>query len=145
MVTMFVKARTYTLRLCVLIENLCSYVPALSGQHAKQLTSHATASALMSLEATRTLVRGRQPRSGLMCFLCKPMFLCSRGKRLTQTIHLLFFCSSVLMLPALAAVQAMLANAQMCKQTDAVALLLATLRRQPVNISALITNPTSWQ
>ena len=113
MVTMFVKARTYTLRLCVLIENLRSYVPALSGQHAKQLTSHATASALMSLEATRTLVRGRQPRSGLMCFLCKPMFLCSRGKRLTQTIHLLFFCSSVLMLPALAAVQAILANAQM--------------------------------
>ena len=113
MVTMFVKARPHSLRLCILIENLCSYVPALSGQHAKQLTSHATASALMSLEATRTLVRGRQPRSGLMCFLCKPMFLCSRGKRLTQTIHLLFFCSSVLMLPALAAVQAMLANAQM--------------------------------
>ena len=75
MVTMFVKARTHSLRICVLIENLCSYVPALSGQHAKQLTSHATASALMSLEATRTLVRGRQPRSGLMCFLCKPMFL----------------------------------------------------------------------
>ena len=38
-------------------------------------TNSATASALMSLEATRTLVRGRQPRSGLMYFLCKPMLL----------------------------------------------------------------------
>ena len=28
-----------------------------------------SASALMSLEATRTIVRGRPPRSGLMCFL----------------------------------------------------------------------------
>ena len=27
--------------------------------------------ALMSLEAIRTIVRGRQPRSGLVCFLCK--------------------------------------------------------------------------
>ena len=31
--------------------------------------------ALMSLEATRTIVRGRQPRSGLVCFLCKLMLL----------------------------------------------------------------------
>ena len=36
----------------------------------KQSTApSATASALMSLEATRTVVRGRPPRSGLMCFL----------------------------------------------------------------------------
>ena len=34
-----------------------------------------SAPALMSLEATRTIVRGRLPRSGLMCVLCKPMFL----------------------------------------------------------------------
>ena len=30
------------------------------------------------------LVRGRQTRSGLVCFLCKLVFLCSRGKRLTH-------------------------------------------------------------
>ena len=65
---------------------LCSRV---SGQ-----PSHATAPVLMSLEATRTIVRGRQPRSGLMCILCKLMFLCSRGKRLTRTLSyvLMFFC-----------------------------------------------------
>ena len=47
---------------------------------------HATAPALMSFEATRTIVRGRQPRSGLMCILCKLMFLCSRvsGQRTKQ-------------------------------------------------------------
>ena len=51
----------------------------------------------MSLEATRTLVRGRQPRSGLICILCKLMSLCSRGKRLTQTYSvLMFFCPYVL-------------------------------------------------
>ena len=54
----------------------------------------------MFLEATRTLVRGRQPRSGLICYLCKLMFLCSRGKRLIQTF---IFCSYVLLFPALAA------------------------------------------
>ena len=57
----------------------------------------------MFLEATRTQVRGRPPRSGLICILCKLMFLCSRGKRLTQTLHLLFFCPSVLLFSALAA------------------------------------------
>ena len=66
---------------------LCSRV---SGQ-----PSHATAPALMSLEATRTIVRGRQPRSGLMCILCKLMFLCSRGKRQAQTLYLMSLCSSV--------------------------------------------------
>ncbi len=67
---------------------LCSRV---SGQ-----PGHATAPALMSLEATRTIVRGRQPRSGLMCILCKLMFLCSRGKRLTRTLSyvLMSLCSS---------------------------------------------------
>ena len=69
--------------------SLCSSVFRISGQ-----PSHATASALMSLEATRTIVRGRQPRNGLMCILCKDMFLCSRGKRLTRTLSyvLMFFC-----------------------------------------------------
>ena len=66
---------------------LCSRV---SGQ-----PSHATAPALMFLEATRTIVRGRQPRSGLMCILCKLMFLCSRGKRQAQTLYLMSLCSSV--------------------------------------------------
>ena len=66
MVTMFVKARPHSLRICVLIENLCSYVPALSGQHAKQLTSHATASALMSLEATRWPSAAQRPYVFLM-------------------------------------------------------------------------------
>ena len=47
----------------------------------QRLPDHATASALMFLEATRTIVRGRQPRSGLVCILCKLMFLCFRGKR----------------------------------------------------------------
>ena len=56
------------------------------------------------------VVRGRQPRSGLMCFLCKLMFLCSRGKRLTQTLYLMFFCSYVLMFTALAAARAHLGN-----------------------------------
>ena len=65
------------------------------------------ASALMSLEATRTLVRGRQTRSGLVCFLCKLVFLCSRGKRLTQTYSvLLFLCPFVLMFSALATARA---------------------------------------
>ena len=31
------------------------------------------------------------------------MFLCSRAKRLTQTLHLMFFCPSALLFPALAA------------------------------------------
>ena len=68
---------------------LCSRV---SGQ-----PSHATAPALTFLEATRTIVRGRQPRSGLMCILCKLMFLCSRSKRLTRTLSyvLMSLCSSV--------------------------------------------------
>ena len=74
---------------------LCSRV---SGQ-----PSHATAPALMSLEATRTIVRGRQPRSGLMCILCKLMFLCSRGKRQAQTLYLMSLCPYVLLFPALAA------------------------------------------
>ena len=64
------------------------------------------ASALMSLEATQTLVRGRQPRSGLVCFLCKLVFLCSRGKRLTQTSYLMFLCPYVLLFSALAAAKA---------------------------------------
>ncbi len=66
---------------------LCSRV---SGQ-----PIHATAPALMSLEATQTIVRGRQPRSGLMCILCKLMFLCSRGKRQAQTLYFMSLCSSV--------------------------------------------------
>ena len=61
-----------------------------------------SASALMSLEATRTQVRGRPPRSGLICLLCSLCSLCSRGKRQAQTSNLLFLCSSVLMSPALA-------------------------------------------
>ena len=58
---------------------------------------------LMSLEATRTIVRGRQPLSGLMCILCKLMFLCSRGKRQAQTLYLMSLCPYVLLFPALAA------------------------------------------
>ena len=69
----------------------------------QRLPGHATASALMFLEATRTLVRGRQPRSGLVCFLCKLMFLCSRGKRQARTSYLMSLCPYVLMSPALAA------------------------------------------
>ena len=72
--------------------SLCSSVFRVSGQ-----PSHATAPALMSLEATRTIVRGRQPRSGLMCILCKLMFLCSRGKRQAQTLYLTSLCPYVLM------------------------------------------------
>ena len=55
----------------------------------------------MSLEATRTPVRGRQPRSGLMCFLCKLMslmFSALSGKHKRQ-----IFCPYVLLFPALAA------------------------------------------
>ena len=59
--------------------------------------------ALMSLEATRTIVRGRQPRSGLVCILCKLMFLCFRGKRQARTSYLMSLCPYVLMFPALAA------------------------------------------
>ena len=56
----------------------------------------------MFLEATRTLVRGRQPRSGLICILWKLMFLCSRGKR-PYMLRLLFLCPYVLLFSALAA------------------------------------------
>ena len=49
---------------------LCSSVFRVSG-----CRTPPTASALMFLEATRTPVRGRQPRSGLMCFLCELMSL----------------------------------------------------------------------
>ena len=73
---------------------LCSRV---SGQ-----PIHATASALMSLEATRTIVRGRQPRSGLMCILCKLMFLCSRVSGQHER-YLMFLCPYVLLFSALAA------------------------------------------
>ena len=65
----------------------------------KQSTApSATASALMSLEATRTIVRGRPPRSGLMCILCNLMFLmfsALSGKHKRQIFCpyvLLFFC-----------------------------------------------------
>ena len=85
---------------------LCSRV---SGQ-----PSHATAPALMSLEATRTIVRGRQPRSGLMCILCKLMFLCSRGKRQAQTLYLMSLCPSVLLFSALAANQSTLRRQPLC-------------------------------
>ena len=52
--------------------------------------------------ATRTLVRG-QPRSGLLCILCKTsVAYVFRAKRLTQTLYLLFLCSFVLMFSALA-------------------------------------------
>ena len=78
--------------------SLCPYVFRVSGQ-----PIHATAPALMSLEATRTIVRGRQPRSGLMCILCKLMFLCSRGKRQAQTLYLMSLCPYVLLFSALAA------------------------------------------
>ena len=69
----------------------------------QRLPDHATASALMFLEATRTLVRGRQPRSGLVCILCKLMFLCFRGKRQARTSYLMSLCPYVLLSPALAA------------------------------------------
>ena len=88
------KRQTQTLHLM----SLCSSVSRVSGQ-----PSHATAPALMFLEATRTIVRGRQPRSGLMCILCKLMFLCSRGKRQAQTLYLMSLCPYVLLFPALAA------------------------------------------
>ena len=63
----------------------------------QRLPGHATASALMFLEATRTIVRGRQPRSGLMCILCKLMSLCFRGKRLIHATSyvLMLLCSYV--------------------------------------------------
>ena len=67
----------------------------------------ASASALMSLEATRTSVRGLQPRSGLMSF-----------------------CSYVLMFSALAAKAS--DAYQYANKTDAVALLPVTPRRQPI-------------
>ena len=56
----------------------------------------------MSLEATRTLVRGRQPRSGLICILCN---LCSYVPAVSgqYTLRLMFFCSYVLLFSALAA------------------------------------------
>ena len=46
----------------------------------------------MFLEATRTIVRGRQPRSGLICSLCS---LCSYVPAVSgqYTLHLLFLCS----------------------------------------------------
>ena len=73
---------------------LCSHV---SGQ-----PSHATAPALISLEATRTIVLGRQPRSGLICFLCS---LCSYVPAVSgkHKRYLLFLCPYVLMFSALAA------------------------------------------
>ena len=51
----------------------------------------------MFLEATRTIVRGRQPRSGLICFLCS---LCSyvpavSGQHKRYTYVLMFLCSYV--------------------------------------------------
>ena len=98
---------------CYSVPSIVSRAKRPTPQATKQLIRHATASALMSLEATRTLVRGRQPRSGLICFLCSLcsyvpavsgkheryifcsyvlMFLCFPRQRLTQTIYLLFFC-----------------------------------------------------
>ena len=61
------------------------------------------APALMSLEATRTLVRGRQPRSGLICYLCS---LCSYVPAVSgkHERYLLFLCPYVLLPPALAAI-----------------------------------------
>ena len=85
------RGKRLTRTLSYVLMSLCSSVFRVSGQ-----PSHATAPALMSLEATRTIVRGRQPRSGLMCILCKLMFLCSRGKRQAQTSSVLMsLCSSV--------------------------------------------------
>ena len=57
----------------------------------------------MSLEATRTLVRGRQPRSGLLCILCKLMLLMFSALSGQYTLRLLFLCPYVLLSPALAA------------------------------------------
>ena len=59
----------------------------------------------MSLEATRTLVRGRQPRSGLICLLC---LLCSYVPAVSgkHERYLMFLCPSVLMFSALAAAKA---------------------------------------
>ena len=54
-----------------------------------------SAPALMSLPATRTSVRGRPPRSGLMCILCKLMFLMFSALSGKHKRHIL--CSSVLM------------------------------------------------
>ena len=52
---------------------------------------------------TRTSVRG-QPRSGLLCVLCKLLLLMySALSGPTQTLYLLFFCPFVLMFSALAA------------------------------------------
>ena len=84
------RGKRLTRTLSYVLMSLCSSVFRVSGQ-----PSHATAPALMFLEATRTIVRGRQPRSSLMCILCKLMFLCSRGKRLTRTLYLMSLCSSV--------------------------------------------------
>ena len=76
---------------------LCSFVLMFSA-----LAARYGVSPYVSL-ATRTLVRG-QPRSGLLCVLCKPMLLMFfRAKRLTQTLYLLFLCPFVLMFSALAA------------------------------------------
>ena len=84
------RGKQLTRTLSYVLMSLCSSVFRVSGQ-----PSHATAPALMSLEATRTIIRGRQPCSGLMCILCKLMFLCSRGKRQAQTLYLMSLCSSV--------------------------------------------------
>ena len=65
----------------------------------------ATAPALMSLEATRTPVRGRSRAAALCVSYVNLCSLCSRGKRLTQTLHLMSFCPYVLLFPALAAAQ----------------------------------------
>ena len=58
--------------------------------------------ALMSLEATRTIVRGRQPRCGLVCLLCKLRWefpiTCPRDKKGTAAKHK----SSPLQFPILA-------------------------------------------
>ena len=103
--------------------SLCSSAFRVSGQ-----PSHATASALMSLEATRTIVRGRQPRSGLMCILCKLMFLCSRGKRLTRTLSyvLMSLCSSVFRVSGQRTKQ-QTSNGTACHITTLIALFLSQI------------------
>ena len=82
---------------CYSVPSIVSRAKRPTPQATKQLIRHATASALMSLEATRTSVRGRPPRSGLLCILCKLMFLCSRGKRpiYAKPSVLMFLCPSV--------------------------------------------------
>ena len=70
----------------------------------KQSTApSASASALMFLEATRTPVRGRPPRSGLICLLCSLCSYVFRAKRQARTSYLMSFCPYVLLFPALAA------------------------------------------